>query len=51
MVYLIGIFFIIVGILVIRAVGSWMLRIDVVIDELKKLNKAADEQKERMGKD
>lgn len=32
----------IVIILVIRAFGAWMLRINVVIDELKKINKKLD---------
>ena len=51
MIYLIGAFFAVIGVLVLRAVGAWMFRIDVVIDELKKLNKAADEQTKRMGED
>jgi hypothetical protein len=36
---LIPVVIVVISILVIRFFGAWMFRIDVVIDELKKINK------------
>jgi uncharacterized protein YoxC len=43
---MIGIAIFIISILLIRWIGAWMLRIDEVIKELKKINKSINNNKQ-----